>query len=274
MLCFLLCSCSSVGGNASADAEISGLTEEIRRLTTINESLINENNELKKKNEELTELLEYYQLEDNEEFAWLFENQWSKITIDSNLGQYIVEDMELLRHSPYQYISSIKRGQEPEAMPEGIFTYTYYKNDGSYKIEVYDRRTFKFNNEFYCCDGDLFTLYDIIVQQQYEWLKTDNPLSFIYSSKAYNRTGYLIFAPERNQNIAKYLDNFIQVEGPKNNLLGDIKGTIKFYNHGEVLVLNIYQDYVSIEYNGKFFWYIGDEKAYMPESILSILWAG
>jgi len=74
LLCFLLCSCSSVGGNASADAEISGLTEEIRRLTTINESLINENNELKKKNEELTELLEYYQLEDNEEFAWLFEN--------------------------------------------------------------------------------------------------------------------------------------------------------------------------------------------------------
>lgn len=192
MLCLFLCSCSSDGGNTSADTGLSGLTEEISRLKTINEALLKENNELKKKNEELTEFLEYYDLEHTEELAWLSEDQWSKITIDSYLGQYIVEDLELLRHSPRQYIESIKRGWEPEAMTEGIVTYTYYKNDVAYKIEVYNRRTFKCNNEFYYCDGDLFAFHDIIVPQPYEWLKMNNPLSFIHFSKA-NKTYDFIF---------------------------------------------------------------------------------
>ncbi len=272
LVCLSLCSCSSNGGNAVADNELISLTEEMKRLNTLNEKLVNENNELKRINDELTMTMEYYQLENSQEFNWLYEDQWSKITIDSYMGQFLIQDKQLLRHSPGQFIGTIRRGWEPEAMPKGIFNYTYERNDASYKIEVYGNHTFKYNNDFYYCEGDLFALHDSIVPQQYEWLKSDNPLNVIYYSQVYIKENP-IFARDRIVSIAGFLNNFKFVEAPDSDLLDDKNGILKLYNHGEVLIINIYKDYVSIEYNNRVFWYIGDDR-YKPEGLLSILWAG
>ena len=110
LVCLSLCSCSSNGGNAVADNELISLTEEMKRLNTLNEKLVNENNELKRINDELTMTMEYYQLENSQEFNWLYEDQWSKITIDSYMGQFLIQDKQLLRHSPGQFIGTIRRG--------------------------------------------------------------------------------------------------------------------------------------------------------------------
>jgi len=292
LTCFLLTSCNS---NMKNNSDIVVLNEEIKNLKAELNSLkleykktltdyedmkkeffqVRHENDLLKKSNYINMRLN---LDDN--FKWLKNNNWDEIII-SKQGEdnsFSVPD-EFLNNLRLDFIGDIRRGYEPETGSMG-YVYTFKKGDKIYNLNIHDRIRFEFNSEFYESTGNLYALIDAFLPYEKEWLKPENILSCIYHSSAYigekvSTLPYIFSFQgyQRPKAIASGISCLSLCNTLNKNNLGDPIEVLHFYNHGEVIHVTLYKNYLKVEYENKEYWYEGNGSTTV-EYILTTLMAG
>ncbi len=289
LVLLLLCSCSQNGATeieqlkvsdeeytnklTLMEQEINSLKETNNKLDTENINLRMDNSDLEDENIKLERSLERYRdLRNDSLFEWIYNYDWNSIKIKYNNGKSEIK-IPSSKLAPYTFIGSIRKGWGPQAMDEGVCIYEFIRNDISYKIEIFKEHVFKYQDEFYYSDYNLFDLYESFIPPTFDWQKSDNSFNLIYNSKIIN-IGDSYYITDRTKNIAAYIALFQVVASPSKNKVGKLQDTIKCYNHGEVIKITIYDNYLSISYKNATTWYKGIDENIQPSGVISIFTAG
>lgn len=256
------------------EQEINLFKETNNKLEIENSNLRSENSELKNRNSTLERNMEYSRdLKDDSVFSWVYNSDWNNIKIKYDHDKSEIE-IPSGRLAPYTFIGIIRKGWEPEAMEEGICNYEFIQNDVTYKIEVFKEHVFRYQDQFYYCDGNLFDLYESFVPVSFKWLKTDNIFNLIYHSKIINLENSYFIITDRTKSIAEFIASFQAVASPSRSNIGKLHDVIKCYNHGEVITITTYDNYLSITYKNATTWHKGTDEYRQPYGVVSIINAG
>lgn len=213
-------------------------------------------------------------------FSWMKADKWDEILIsdERNHKKHIIKDSNLLNMQMY-FLGTIRSGDEPQAKTI-CFIYSFKKGNETYILNVYNENIFEYNNEFYECSGNLFALGDAFLPYEKEWLKPNNILSIVYNSNVIVSEKTIIVpivespvAYRLSVGVSYYLSSLQESKKPPKKDLGELSEIVNFYNHGEIIQMYIYNDYLYLLYNGKEFWFQGNDK-HPAKEILSILSAG
>ncbi len=254
------------------EQETNLLKQQNNELITENTNLKSENSNLQTENSKLEKNVESTRnLQNDINFQWMiYKSDWDNIKIkyNSSKSEINITSCNLM---PFTFIGPIREGWAPERMDQGICKYEFFQKDISYEIEIFKEHVFKYQNQFYYCEENLLALYNSFTPASSDWLKTDNILNLIYNSNTISiKNNYYI--TDRTKNMAKYISSFQVVESPNKNNVGKLQDVVKYYNHGEIITISIYDNYLSILYKNVTTWYKGTEGR-SPYGIISIFTA-
>lgn len=213
-------------------------------------------------------------------FSWMKADRWTEVSISDeyNNNIYKIKDPILLNMQMY-FVGTIRSGYEPQAKTIR-FIYSFKKGNETYIINVYKENIFEYNNEFYECSGNLYALGDAFLPYEKEWLKPNNIFSIVYNSNVIVSDKTITVpivessvAYRFSVGISYYLSSLKELKKPPQKALGELLERVNLYNHGEIIQMYIYKDYLKIIYNGKEYWFQGNDKCPANE-ILSGLLAG
>lgn len=260
--------------NDKKSADYSSLKKQLENTEDEIVSLQHENDKLKQ------EVLNNRIYNQDDIFEWMKTDKWTEVSIsdESNHNIYKIKDPILL-NMQVNFLGNIRSGYEPQAKTIR-FIYSFKKGNETYILNVYKENIFEYNNEFYEGSGNLYSLADAFLPYEKEWLKPNNLFSIVYNSNVIvsNKT---VTVPIVEGSVEKrfslgisyYLSNLKELKKPLKKALGELFERVSLYNHGEIIQMYIYKDYLKLLYNGKEYWFQGNDN-YSPNEILSVLSAG
>lgn len=213
-------------------------------------------------------------------FSWIKVDQWDEISIseERNHKTHSIKDPNLLKMQLY-FLGTIRSSYEPQAKPV-LFIYSFKKGNEAYLLNVYSGNVFEYNHEFYECTGNLRALGDAFLPYEKEWLKPDHILNTIYYSNVISGKKTIMAPIVENSDthrlsagVAYYLSELQESKKPQKSDLSELSEIISFFNHGEMIQMYIYNDYLRLLYDEKEYWFHGNGK-HPAKDIAAIVSAG
>ena len=255
------------------ESEINTLKDKNIQLDTENTTLKSDNYELQKKNSELEHSQQYLKNLNNDPiFSWIYNSDWDTIKIQYNSGKS-EKEISSVKIAPYSLVVSIREDWQPEAMDKGVCIYEFVQGKKSYQLEIFKEHIFKYQDKFYYSESNLFDLYDSFIPVSYDWLKTDNAFNLIYNSKIVSWSNSCV-ATDRTKNVINYISSFFKAVPASKDKAGTLIDILKCYNHGEVVTIRIYDNYIRVQHNNTDIWYKSIAEYSQPSGIISIFTAG